>query len=152
MIDGENITAPIYGSNSNVSPNHFTDWTTSPDDLPCYSLYALYENQIYTDTIQYCMTGSGIAQIVNTDDRLVRLYPVPAGKDGKITVEINASAADLNSATIEICDVKGATVARHAAQGKQTEISVSGLPAGVYLLKVSSPVGLSHSLRFVVGR
>jgi hypothetical protein len=72
-------------------------------------------------------------QSFDNDGLIISAYPNPA--NDKVTV--NLSGASAKNATIIISDMAGRVLRNCAVAGTATEINISDLPAGIYLLKYS---------------
>ena len=68
----------------------------------------------------------------------LRLFPNPASQ--QVYVELD-DAADLSTTTLTLYDAMGRIVLRQPAASTRTSLNVSALPAGLYLLRVSTPAG-----------
>lgn len=83
---------------------------------------------------QYINAGIGeVTEGVDFD-----LAPNPARAEVTVVLRDEAAGAELT-----LCDLAGRCLWQETLQGLQTTLDVSALPAGVYLVKVVSPQGLS---------
>jgi hypothetical protein len=106
------------------------------------SLLTITERQGQVNSVAY-LTGFVINSIDSESDRFVNIFPQPA--DEFISVK---TTADIHSLTL--LTLQGKEVKRVYTQGLQNDISVSELPAGIYVLQAESSSGKFYSARKVV--
>jgi len=80
--------------------------------------------------------------------RIVTLYPNPFSD--KITIDIESSSL-LNSVNLEIVNLNGNVVKNEQVtlNGKSVETSTTALPAGIYMVRLTSPEGLSDTSKAI---
>ena len=87
-----------------------------------------------------CMT-TGITENNSLPDLI--LYPNPANE--KITID----AGNALPGTIMVFNIEGELLLQQNVERSQTEIDITGLPAGMYLVKISAGDGAARVKRFV---
>ncbi len=70
---------------------------------------------------------------------MVNIYPNPAPRGG--VLQIDFTDQPMNDAQIELLDLSGKLIQRVSASGRQLRLSLEGVSAGVYLLKIESDRG-----------
>ena len=77
--------------------------------------------------------------ISNVSTQTINIYPNPAS--GKVTVElVNTSVA-----TVSLIDMNGRALSSYSFQSPVSSFDVSGLPSGIYFVKVASQTGIAIS-------
>ncbi len=84
------------------------------------------------DTLTSSLASIGLEEFTADD---IKVYPNPATDRVKINVP---PVIALESFSIEIAEMKGATLYKRQYENEQVEINVQGLSAGTYLIKISS--------------
>jgi len=153
--NGENVAHTNLGvsENSLLLTNHQTDWLTFSDSIDlCYNIVAVYTNQVHSDSIESCIIKSDIKEIINTNNHSIRLFPVPLNNSELLNIQIYASPEELQNATIEIYNVLGIKTAEYQVKSTITQIPVSLLSDGIYILKVKNGKTLNQSVKFIIGQ
>ncbi len=79
-------------------------------------------------------TVSGIAQITLRND--IQIYPNPFNNN--IFIQINSSAQNITSWTMQITDVLGRTLYNRLSLNYSNDIDLSNLPGGVYFITITN--------------
>ena len=129
-----------YTGSANISlPNNY--WCT-PDSASTEAvIYDGYDNVNYglvsfmpLDT-QNCYLTFGINECMNSSKINIQLYPNPTTDN--ITIETPSLS------TIEISNIQGQLIKTLATSGTKTNIDVSALPCGVYVVQVKTEKGVA---------
>lgn len=78
----------------------------------------------------------GIENSIFSDNTSVNIFPNPANENITISLE------DAFSGTVSIVDLNGNVVKKESIVGKSTQITISDLTSGVYIVKILSNKGL----------
>jgi hypothetical protein len=86
--------------------------------------------------------ANGICQVAGLEEiskkESINIYPNPA--NNRVTIEIPLQTED---AIISIYNITGQLLLKQSLQQSQTEISISSLAKGIYIIKVSSADGIA---------
>jgi hypothetical protein len=135
--DGNNVFAGIYGGGVFWSSNNGNNWVAINTGLTYYNLVvslAVMGNNLFAGT-----NGGGVWKLplstlgikeINNNVSNIAVYPNPAIKD--LTIKTSQEA------TIEILNIQGQTILQQILQQGKTDIDISGLAKGVYILRLLS--------------
>jgi len=143
VVNGNDIYAGtgcsyLYGGGVFMSSNNGQLWTAINTGIIYNSLFvyalAIEKDTLFagTDSIVWKRRLSDITGIIEIDNNKsnIVVYPNPA-KD-KLTIE------SLQKSTIEILNIQGQTISQQQIQQGKTDIDISGLAKGVYILRLCS--------------
>lgn len=143
VCDGDNVTLTGGGASTYVWNNGVTDGVAfAPATSGSYTVTGTDANSC-TGTASVSIvveTCSGIFTLNNTDH--ISISPNPFNS----SITINAEKAMGN---IQVYDVKGKLVHTASANGKRTQLDLSNLSAGVYVVKVIGGTNNANYLRVV---
>lgn len=91
--------------------------------------------------------GSGTAVPQRSDGNKVSFYPNPAKEF--VNVQCTTYNAQWDGATVEVFDIYGKLLQTERMSSEITTLNVSGLPAGVYLLRVTDTKGREYHRKIV---
>lgn len=91
--------------------------------------------------------GSGTAVPQRSDGNKVSFYPNPAKEF--VNVQCTTYNAQWDGATVEVFDIYGKLMQTEQMSSETTTLNVSGLPAGVYLLRVTDAEGHEYHQKIV---
>ena len=77
--------------------------------------------------------------ISNVSTQTINIYPNPAS--GKVTIELGSTSAT----TVSLIDMNGRALSSYSFQSPVSSFDVSGLPSGIYFVKVASQTGIAIS-------
>lgn len=134
-------TAAITGANTSIA---LTQTFSASQNL--LLTITGYNKLPYTATLSNCLT-TGIKDVANTSEFFVE-SPV------KDELNFNYKNAGVNVLTLQVIDMQGKVVVNSSFDNiSETEgslkMNTSGLAAGVYLLKVSSPASVLKTIKVV---
>jgi hypothetical protein len=143
-INGNNIYAGTQGGGVFLSSNNGGNWVAVNEGLTDTLIYSLATcgNYIYAGTIdgeiwkRPLSELTGIKDIINNASNIA-IYPNPTSNT--ITID---NPGIVRLAVIEITNIQGQLVKSLATTGNKTNIDVSALPEGVYLVKLVSEKGV----------
>jgi len=146
-ISGGNIFAgiinPLGGGGVYLSTNNGGSWAAVDTGLPnCWvSALTISGDNIFAGTegigiyirplSDFGITG--IEKITNNNNLAV--YPNPANE--RITIELKGLNSIQNS-LISICNIQGQTILQQSLRQSKTELDISGLLKGIYILKLNN--------------
>ena len=102
-------------------------------DIPLKSLTIIYENlqEAYFTSYHFYIASALPTGTFGNDELQMKIYPNPAGS--WLTIQLSSSAT--GQATIY--DVIGKTVVQTELQNSRQTIDVSGLPEGLYFVRLT---------------
>ena len=133
------FTGTEWDGGVSVSVDNGANWVSSNDGLNYNAINSLLVNGAY---IYAATDGAGIwkrplsemTSITELSASNVNIYPNPASDN--ITIDVSSSLS--THSTLEILNIQGQTILQQQVQQGKTNINISGLAKGVYILKLSS--------------
>lgn len=122
-----------YNVNSNVQYYYYVK------ALRTNSCFYDYPYNDYTSSISNIVVTSGVGITDNSSENGIFIYPNPVNK--KLTIEISKTDFQNNS-TVTISDICGKQLLQTPVNKEKTEIDISGLAKGIYLLSVENKDGI----------
>lgn len=121
------FTAPSSISGGTVPGCQFKISGSNPDNT---SIKAGY---VYGFTNEFCIQGGGTAIDNVASDSTLHIYPNPA--NDKLVVE---TAGSIINGTLTVCSLNGQELIKQPVTGAKTQIDISKLANGCYLLKLEN--------------
>ncbi len=119
-------------------------WNTPSCDFGTLTCFSICGETIYpSNTAAACPLISGINE-VNSVKGQIKIYPNPAADYIKVNVEVSEVGDEL-----EVFDFMGDEISKYIISNSEYRIPVGALPAGLYLIKISSGNGRIGVGRFV---
>lgn len=138
----ENLIENLDLTGLNSLNSGYLDVTKNPklscitvDDEDIANSNANWVKDSSTTFNKYCRV-LGIENSIYSDNTSVNIFPNPANDNITIGLE------DAFSGTVSIVDLNGNVVKKESIDGKSTQIAVSDLTSGVYIVKILSNKGL----------
>ena len=113
---------------------------------PTISYYVALTAEEYADTLKTCLS----LIVLRPAAIDIMAYPNPVQSNGFIFVQINMDEKQLDHAEIEIFNIVGMSMGKVRVAGQITQINMSSLPTGMYLLNLRGKNGLNEVVKVVV--
>ena len=132
VINGTGSGVYDYGSSVEIEATpqdnyHFVQWNDGSRENP--RIIFIVQDTVFTAELTLHITE------IEIDKGVIKIYPNPT--NGKLTVE-NPNFSDNQHSVIELSDLTGKRIATYKTVGIKTEIDISHLPIGMYMLKIGN--------------
>jgi len=118
---------------ASTSALSYDDYSVSPDTLFYYTVTS-FDNQTSTSASAYASPVLAGIKDISTENYFVNIYPNPA--KNQITIDITNDMKG-SHAVVELYSVEGKLIYNRQILKSKTQLDISGLPLGVYILKIA---------------
>ncbi|MDR0438020.1 MAG: T9SS type A sorting domain-containing protein [Bacteroidales bacterium] len=136
LLDGQQNNSNAWTLIANhATSTYFMDtmWVTVAPGVYKYAVSAIYTDDVLSEpAFSNTVTAETTSISLLEQDAVLSVFPNPV-LDGKLVVEIPENT---RSAVIRVYDFSGRLVLTHAIDCPKTEINISHLPNGVYVVRV----------------